>query len=307
MVSDIVISVLLTAHNCEKFLSATLASLKDACNGVQDSIEIILINDASTDNTQKILHDFAAICPHAKTFDVTFRNIGKVRNYGVSKCKGKYITMLDGDDQLLKNSLSEVTHFLQKENPDLLVAPLNEVFPHQNRTKTWGGLNTQKLTQHQIIKKFLIHKDLQAHFIGQFIRADLLKDKPFPEFTCYEDAYLFPSILKDSKNIFFANQSPYLYFKREKSLSNKLDEHKISLLIKATQRMDEVLGDKYRNLLTCHWINIAHKFNGLIHNEHDKHLVYSAILKASLLSFTLDSTVRTSFKKKFLKLKLKRW
>ncbi len=305
MASPYVISVLLTAHNCEKFLKDTLESLKNACIGVQELVEIILVNDASADNTSKMLHAFAAENAHASVFDISLRNIGKVRNFAVSQCSGQYVMMLDGDDQLLKNSLADIVNCLEKESPDALFAPLNEVYENKQRVAKWHRLITTPLSQHQAIEKFLIHRELQAHFIGQFIKREILEKFQFPDLTCYEDAWLFPTILEVSHHILYAQHSPYLYFKRAQSLSNDLDAEKISMLILATQKMDDVFQEKYRNLLSCHWINIAHKYYPMIKDESDLVTVKNAISKIPVISFLADTKVRTSFKKKYFKMKLK--
>ncbi|WP_343552269.1 glycosyltransferase family 2 protein [Pantoea sp.] len=305
MDSPYILSVLVTAHNCDRYISATLDSLKNACTGVEQAVEIILVNDSSTDNTAELLQSFSTALPQVKIFDVALRNIGKVRNFGVSQCSGQYITMLDGDDQLLPHSFADIVSFLQQQQPDMLLAPLNEVYENKSRPQQWQGLSVTALTQHQIIEKFLIHREVQAHFIGQFIKRSLFADHHFPDFTCYEDAFLFPSILKASHNIALASQGPYLYFKRGQSLSSKLDADKISMLIKAMQQMDNVLGDKYRNLLACHWINLAHKFYSMIGDEHEKFVVKQAINHVPTFSFLVDNKVRFSLKKKFMKMKLK--
>jgi len=304
MDSPCTLSVLVTAHNCEKYIAEALASLKNACAGVEHIVEIVLVNDSSSDSTSKKLRAFEASFSHVKIYDVMFKNIGQVRNFGVSKCGGQYVTMLDGDDQFLANSFSEIVNLLQKEQPDILLATLNEVYEKKSKPLQWRGLNARKLTQHQIIEKFLIHRDIQAHFIGQFIKRSLLDEHHFPHFTCYEDAYLFPSILKASKKISFSKSGPYLYFKRGESLSNALNADKISMLIKATQQMDVVLGEDYRNLLSCHWINLAHKYYSIISDEHEKHVVKTAIKNIPLASFLMDSKVRLSLKKKYFRMKM---
>jgi len=304
MNSPCLISVLVTAHNCEPFIVDTLNSLMQACAGVEDAVEVILVNDASTDNSGAHLQAFAANFPNAKVFDVALRNIGAVRNFGVSQCRGDYVTMLDGDDQLLANSFKDIVPLLIRAQPDILLSPLNEVYAHKARPQTWRGLHTSALTQHQTIEKFLIHREVQAHFIGQFIKRTLFAAHRFPEFTCYEDAYLFPSILAASHTIIFSTHGPYLYFKRGQSLSSQLDARKISMLVKATQQMDEVFGERYRNLLACHWINLAHRFYTAIEDPQEKTLVNAALKRIPLFSFLLDGKVRFSLKKKFIKMKL---
>ncbi|MBA0036844.1 glycosyltransferase family 2 protein [Pantoea sp. BIGb0393] len=305
MDSPYTLSVLVTAHNSEKFILETLTSLKNACAGVEDVVEIILVNDSSSDNTSELLHTFATEFRQLKIFEVMFRNIGKVRNFGVSKCSGHYVTMLDGDDQILTHAFSDIVTFLKAEQPDILLTPLNEIYEGKPKPQQWNSLQVISLSQHQVIEKFLIHREIQAHFIGQFIKKSLLEDNHFPDFTCYEDAYLFPSILKASQKIFLSKQGPYLYFKRGNSLSSALDAYKISMLIKATQQMDVVLGEKYRNLLSCHWINLVHKFYPLISDEHDKDMVKCALNNFPLASFLLDRKVRFSLKMKYIKMKLR--
>ncbi len=304
MPSSCLISVLVTAHNCEAYIADTLNSLKLACRGVEHAVEVILVNDASSDNTAAHLQAFAAHFPQSKIFEVALRNIGAVRNFGVSQCRGEYVTMLDGDDRLLADSFKDIVELLTRTQPDIFLAPLNEVYEHKTQPQTWRGLETSTLTQQQIIEKFLIHRDVQAHFIGQFIKRSLFAERRFPEFTCYEDAWLFPSILTASHHIIFSTRGPYLYFKRGKSLSSQLDASKISLLVQATQQMDEVLGEQYRNLLSCHWINLAHKFYSAIEDRQEKALVNAALKRVSLVAFLLDGKVRFSLKKKFIKMKL---
>lgn len=306
MASQFVLSVLVTAHNCENYLADTLDSVRRACRDVRQAVEIVLVNDASADGTAAMLQAFAAAHPASNVFNVAYRNIGEVRNFGVQQCRGQYVTMLDGDDQLLPDALTEIVPYLSRQQPDMLLARLNEVYESRRGGETWRSPTFTALTRHQTIEKFLIHRELQAHFIGQFIRRDLLLQHRFPPFRCYEDAWLFPEILTASQHIVYADVSPYLYFKRDNSLSSKLDAEKISLLVAATQHMDEVLPARYRNLLSCHWINIAHKYQASLSQPADRAQVQAALQKIPLPGFLLDRQVRTSFKKKYLQLKLKK-
>lgn len=296
-----VLSIILTAHNCDTCLGNTLLSLADSLDGLTEGYEIILINDASADNTGEMLQKFADNHSQTRLFQVDFRNIGKVRNFGVQQCSGDYITMLDGDDRLLTRSLRDIIQYLAHSRPDLLLTKLNEVYDNNFQSLSWTGLQPQTLSQHQAIKKFLIHKELQAHFIGQFVKRELLSANPFPEFQCYEDAYLFPTVLRQSYNIVFSQHGPYLYFKRANSLSNKVDEQKIHLLVEATEEMERVLGKQYSNLIACHWITIFQRYGQGMQNLLDRSKVIARIKGIRPLSFLLDPAIRFSFKKKYLK------
>lgn len=297
------LSVIIAAHNCGRYLSETLTSLTSAIGKSADFVEIIIINDSSTDNTEDIINSFANKNGNAKKYSVSYRNIGKVRNFGVEKSSGEYITMLDGDDQLLPNSICDVIGYLKKTQPDIYLTRLNEIRDNNKKGVEWTGIDIKELPQHKAIKTYLIHKEMQAHFIGQFIKSDILKRNPFPEYHCYEDAYLFPTILKNSTKITFQTKGPYLYYKRENSLSSVVDKEKVKMLISAIERMECEFGSRYANLITCHWVNIEHKYGKLLEGEQCRELVLNKIKKTSTLPFLLDFSVRTSFKKKLIRIK----
>ncbi|AYZ33920.1 TPA: glycosyltransferase family 2 protein [Serratia marcescens] len=303
MADQKLLSIVLTAHNCEAYLDKTLASLVDSLADLKEGYEIILISDASTDRTADILQQFAEHRAHAHLFQVDFRNIGKVRNYGVQQCSGDYITMLDGDDWLLPGALRDIVPFLAASRPDVLLTKLNEVHDDSDLNVSWDGLRPQSWSGHQAIKKYLIHKDIQAHFIGQFVKRELLSAHPFPAFRCYEDAFLFPTILTLSQNTVFSRHSPYLYFKRGNSLSNQIDNQKIDLLIEAMEETERVFGKQYANLLMCHWINIFHRYGQSMENSESRRKIISKIKSINSLSFLLDPAIRLSFKKKYLKVR----
>ncbi|WP_416261257.1 glycosyltransferase family 2 protein [Gibbsiella quercinecans] len=295
-----ILSIVLTAHNCEAYLNDALSSLKHALGGMAEGYEIILISDASTDRTAEMLQRFASDDAHAQVFQVEFRNIGKVRNFAIQQCSGEYVTMIDGDDQVLPGSLADIMRYLAATKPDLLLTGLNEIYPHSKQPVTWGGLQPKPLTQQAAIKTFLIHKDFQAHFIGQFIRRALLAAHPFPEFKCYEDAYLFPTILNHCRNIIFSPRGHYLYFKRGNSLSSQIDEQKINLLVEATAKMDRDFGPQYANLIACHWLKIYQRYGETLPDSRNRQRIIARINSIRPLSFLLDPAIRLSFKRKYL-------
>lgn len=304
MVDWKILSIVLTAHNCEAYLDKTLATLLSSLAGLNEGYEIILISDASVDRTAEILQQFAERhAHHTPLFQVDFRNIGKVRNFAVQQCSGNYVTMVDGDDWLLAGALCDVVQFLAASQPELLLTRLNEEHGDSDLDISWTGLQPQPLSQPQAIKKFLIHKEMQAHFIGQFVKRELLLAHPFPPFRCYEDAYLFPTILSHCQHIVFSRSSPYLYFKHGNSLSSRVDSEKVELLVEATEEMERVFGYQYANLIACHWINIFQRYGRNMDNTPSRQKVIKRIKEISSISFFLDPAIRLSFKKKYLKIK----
>ncbi len=297
-----VLSIIVTAHNCEDYLEQCLNSLLTPAGEILSTSEIILVDDDSDDLSPEICRNFSQKYPNVTFYAVNFRNIGMVRNFALSQCTGQYITMIDGDDQVIPGALSDITTMLAEQRPDLLLTRLNEVYETTPFKGHWMGVVTYPLTRHEAIIKFLVHREVQAHFIGQFFRREILAGMKFPEFRCYEDAYLFPYALVRCTSILFCRNGPYLYLKRSNSLSVDINPEKISMLIDATEQMTIAFGQEYENLIACHWINIQHRYQSEISNKRDRIRVRENLSHISALAFLCDTKVRLSFKKKFLKL-----
>ena len=294
----ILLSIIIAAHNSGNYLKDTLRSLLEALGNSITKCEIILVNDASTDDTAALLTDFAHAIPQAGYFHVEFKNIGKVRNFAIANSNGDYITMLDSDDLLKRDSLQEVMTFLEAKDPDLLLTKLHEVHDLAAVDKTWKGLRPEPLSVDEAIVRFLNHKDFQAHLIGQFIKRPLLQASPIPAFNCYEDFYVFPNLLTQSKTIVFSRESHYLYIKRSASLSNSPSAEKMHNLFVCTERMDVIFGDKFHDLVLCHWLDIQLKQKQWITSPDQLDILNKKIRDTHRIGFFLNPSIRLSYKRK---------
>lgn len=293
------LSIIVTAHNMQNYILDCLNSIISSAAESLKSCEIIIINDSSEDETGKIMIEFAKKRQVAY-FQTNFKNIGRVRNYGVGLCTGDYITMVDGDDRLFAESLHKIIHFLEEKKPDIYISPLHACKEIMSKNRTCEWRKPTKMTQNESIKSFLIHKKFQAHFIGKIIHRDLFTHSCFPEYTCYEDAWLFPIILSKSENIYFGGEF-YIYNVRENSLSNTINKEKISYLASSILKMDDSFGEKYRHLTACHAINLLWRYRELI-SSNNLGEINSILTRTSKLKLILSPSVRLSFKKKYAKL-----
>ena len=89
------ISVILSAYNEEKFIEKAIESV---VNQTLKDIEIIIINDGSTDNTLSIINGYANDDSRIKVIDQENIGLGASRNKGMKIATGEYVTFLDGDD-----------------------------------------------------------------------------------------------------------------------------------------------------------------------------------------------------------------
>ncbi|KNC94291.1 glycosyltransferase family 2 protein [Trabulsiella odontotermitis] len=293
------LSVIIAAHNSDTTLPATLESLSSALGKAKDT-EVIILNDSSTDNTQGVIDEWRTQLTNVLTEQVEYHNIGKVRQHAISLASGNYITMLDSDDLLKPQSLQDAINFLQEQQPDMLLSRLLEIRDLSKITSDWHGFSPKNLTTHEAIRRFLIHKDFQAHLIGQFVRRDLYLQSPIPPLSCYEDFAIFPKMLANARRITYQRDGHYYYIKRPNSLSSALDASKITHLVDCTLSMEQVFPPEFQHLMNCHWFNIW--------TNHKQRLtplqletVKSRINKVYSLAFFLSKDIRFSYKKRALK------
>ena len=88
-------SVVIPAYNAEVFLERTLQS---ALGQTYSNIEVIVVNDGSTDNTRGIAEAVAAADDRVRIISMTNGGVAKARNIGIAEAKGKYVAFLDADD-----------------------------------------------------------------------------------------------------------------------------------------------------------------------------------------------------------------
>ena len=96
------ISIIVPCYNAQRYLNVCLESLK-AQNGPQ--LEMIFIDDGSTDGTGAVLDAFAAGEPRAKVFHIPNGGVSAARNLGLAHASGRYIAFVDADDALEESSL----------------------------------------------------------------------------------------------------------------------------------------------------------------------------------------------------------
>ena len=87
------VSIIIPIYNASKYLKRCLDSV---INQTKTELEIILINDGSTDNSEEIIKEYKD--KRIRYFKNKNQGIGKTRNFGITKATGKYIMFLDSDD-----------------------------------------------------------------------------------------------------------------------------------------------------------------------------------------------------------------
>ena len=185
--SNPAISVIMSVFNAEDTIEDCVKSI---LNQTFDSFELLIVNDASTDNTHKLLEKFSKKDKRIKIF-TNSENIGltKSLNFMLSKAKGKYIARQDADDISLPKRFEKQIEFIQSRKFDIVVS------------------RAKKLHDESIIPKFsfIIPSKILIRFKNPFIHGTLFASKDLltrlnfynEEFYYAQDYELFSRILKN--------------------------------------------------------------------------------------------------------------
>lgn len=141
------VSVIIPAYNSEQFISETLDSL---VNQTLQDIEVIIVNDGSTDGTQEIIDAYCKEHSIFKSYIKENGGVSKARNYGLERATGEYVVFLDADDTYTKTSLEAFYNKAQETGADLVLGRLmnfgkgiaNKYNPFANRLASMDNIPT---------------------------------------------------------------------------------------------------------------------------------------------------------------------
>lgn len=126
MSSKIDISIIVPIYNAEKYLNKCVDSL---INQTKKELEIILINDGSTDKSAEIIEKYQD--NRIKYYKNKNQGIGKTRNFGIRKATGKYIMFCDSDDYYELNMCELMYEKMEKENLDLVICDFYKEYENE--------------------------------------------------------------------------------------------------------------------------------------------------------------------------------
>jgi len=118
------VSIIIPFYNEEQYLPKAIDS---AINQSYTTIEIILVNDGSTDNSLTIAEEYLGRYNNIQLTSVENRGLGNARNIGMSLAKGAYLTFLDSDDELCRNAIEAWVEKIQAEQAEIVVSRFNMI------------------------------------------------------------------------------------------------------------------------------------------------------------------------------------
>jgi CDP-glycerol glycerophosphotransferase len=112
------ISVIVPIYNVEKYLKACLDSI---AHQTYDNIEVIMVNDGSTDQCGAIMHHYADLYPNFHGYDKPNGGLGQARNFGVRHATGEYLAFVDSDDRVTADAYLHMVTMAEQTGSDIVI------------------------------------------------------------------------------------------------------------------------------------------------------------------------------------------
>jgi len=207
------ITVIINVYNGEKYINKCLDSI---INQTYKNLEILIINDGSTDDTLKICQSYK----DKRIRIITTKNQGLSlsRNTGIDNAKGEYLYFIDVDDFIELDTIEYLYKLLKEYDADISTCD-NLKFEQNELKKIILKEKINKITNKEMLIKILLDKKMSVTIWNKLIKRDIIKDLKFEDRIINDMAFTHRLVLKTNK-IVFSNQVKYYYYKHFDSVSN---------------------------------------------------------------------------------------
>lgn len=264
------ISVIVPIYNVEKYLSKSLDSIIAA---KVDDMEILLINDGSTDNSDQIAKEYASNYPNLIRYIYqTNHGLGNVRNVGLKESKGKYIASIDSDDTININFFKEALPYINNDI-DMVIYDWQSIT--EKESFPTPALDTM-IDVDSDYKK-LLYATIMPSACNKIVKKELYNDIKFAEGKKFEDLSTNPIIILKSNKIKYINKGYYEYMIRPGSIMRtSAGKDMIDIIEMLNNRLLKILPKGDNNYIEfinyIYWWRIEELFFNQIYNLNDKEL-----------------------------------
>lgn len=214
------ISIIVPIHNGEKTLENCVETI---IKQTYYNIEILLIDDGSSDKTMEICQKLQEKDKRIRYFYKENSGVSSTRNYGIDKSKGKYIAFVDCDDTIDEDYIFLMYKVAKEQDVDVVRCKAKRITKKShNIHENLFGFENKKINKEQI-DKFIMHIIVPKESINAYCWVLLIKKECIVKFNTdlyfMEDTEFTIRLLKNINSIYFLDEELYLYNYNEKSAS----------------------------------------------------------------------------------------
>lgn len=220
------VSVIIPVYNVEQYLKQCIASVVDQ---TYRNMEIILVDDGSTDDSGMLCDEFAQKDSRIKVIHKQNGGLSDARNAGTAVCGGEFVFYLDSDDYLEQDAISSLMNMQEESHGDVVIGNYYYTYSdHEDMAQPDHG-TIEQYTRKEAIS-LLIQGRLQTFAWGKLIRADIAKRHPFPAGKLFEDHFWTHLIFQDCETVVYSSKPMVHYRQRDNSISYTFNLSRLDII-----------------------------------------------------------------------------
>ncbi len=252
------VSVIVPVYNVEKFLERCLESI---INQTLKDIEIICVNDGSTDKSEQILEEFKTKDNRIIIINQENAGVSAARNKGIDIATGEYIGFVDSDDWIDLDFYEKLYNTAKKHDADIAVAGIIKLNKHNKKYHL--KIEDEVVTEDTNKKFEICDVPEKSYVVNKIYKIEKLKEfnLKFEEGILYEDLIYTPQVLYNLKKLVTVTGVYYYYWRHSKSIvaQGKFGDHHEE----AVKRTDEYFKEHNIDVSKLKVITKKNKIFGL--------------------------------------------
>ena len=250
-----IISVIVPIYNVEKYLPKCIESIT---NQTYTSLQIILVNDGSTDSCGEICDEYALKDDRIIVIHNENSGVASARNSGLEIASGEFLMFVDSDDYISSDAIQVLYDRIIKDNTDMAIAKHIDVFSDGNSNDRFcSWIKDSVITNGDVFSKMADDEFFAVSVCVKMFKKSVFDGIFFPPLLCGEDLCVCLQVVNRCEKISIVNKTIYYYFQRSNSAVHKKTELIIKDEIEATLIAVKFLFENGYEKSACKWYERA--------------------------------------------------
>lgn len=233
------ISIIIPVYNVEQYLDKCLQSV---INQTYQNIEIILVDDGSSDSSGVLCDKWKEKDSRIKVIHKSNGGLSNARNVGIEQANGEYLMFIDSDD-IVANDLCKVLFEILKNNhADISICNATHIFNNEFDFKNTGKIYCYD--RNEAISQLWYQKSFLPSAWGKLYKKDLFKKIKFTEGIIFEDVDIMHELFYQCNKIVYGEMELYGYVHHENSITTKKYSKKDNIILDICDKISQFASNK---------------------------------------------------------------
>lgn len=251
------ISVIIPVYNVKEYLRRCFESV---INQTYQNLEIILVDDGSTDGSGKLCDELAEIDHRVFVVHQKNQGLGSARNTGIKNATGLFLSFIDSDDYIAEDMIEKLWDACKKENIQIACCGRYCIWDDGTKKEMFSLSCEEIWTSEEAIGRLLLWDGLDSSVCDKIFSRELFDGICFPEGVWHEDLTVTSQLICKTEKIIHIGVAKYFYYQRQSSITKQaFSPQKMELLNQITELKKFIQGrypDLKEQMVYFYFLNI---------------------------------------------------